>query len=128
MLLLDTCTFLWWATGDPCVPESVCARLRDPNEQVFLSSVSVWESCVKHALGRLPLPVTPEEYISNRRVRLGITPLPLEESDVFALTRLPSLHRDPFDRMLIAQAIARGLTLVTPDGLVRAYPIRTWWG
>ncbi len=128
MLLLDTCTFLWWATGDPCVPESVRARLRDPNEQVFLSSVSAWEVCVKHALGKLPLPVTPEEYISNRRVRLGIAPLPLEESDVFALTRLPPLHRDPFDRMLIAQAIARGLTLVTPDGLVRAYPIRTWWG
>ena len=127
-LLLDTCTFLWWATDDPSVPQSVRARLRDPDEQVFLSSVSVWEVCVKHALGKLPLPIAPSDYVPDRRKRLGISALALEEPDALSIAKLPSLHRDPFDRMLVSQAIARGLTLVTPDPVVRAYPCLTWWG
>lgn len=127
-LLLDTCTFLWWAADDPTVPVSVRDRLRDPDEQVFLSSVSAWEVCVKHALGRLPLPTAPSDYVPDRRKRFGISALPLEEADTLCIAKLPSLHRDPFDRMLVSQAIARGLTLVTPDPLVRAYPCLTWWG
>ena len=128
MLLLDTCTFLWAATDDACVPDVVKTRLRDPNEQVWLSAVSAWEMCLKFALGKLPLPEPPERYIPNRRVRLGVTALPLEESDVTPIIKLPALHRDPFDRMLVAQAIARGLTIVTPDVAVRSYPCLTWWG
>ncbi len=127
-LLLDTCTFLWWATGDASVPESVRARLRDPDEPVFLSAVSAWEICVKHRLGKLPLPIAPSDYVPDRRKRLGIAPLPLEELDALSVAKLPSLHRDPFDRMLVSQAITRGLTLVTPDPAVRAYPCLTWWG
>jgi PIN domain nuclease of toxin-antitoxin system len=128
MLLLDTCTFLWWTSGDACVPDRVRTRLRDPDEAVFLSSVSAWEICVKHALGKLELPVAPADFVPDRRKRLGIAQLALEEGDVLPITRLPTLHRDPFDRMLVAQAIARGLTLVTPDPILRAYPCGTWWG
>ena len=128
MLLLDTCTFLWAATGDACVPEVVRERLRDPDEHVLLSSVSAWEICVKFGLGKLPLPEPPDRYIPDRRSRLAISGLALEESDVLPLAKLPALHRDPFDRMLVAQAIARGLTIVTPDPSVRAYPCLTWWG
>jgi len=127
-LLLDTCTFLWWAAGDPGVPESVRERLRDPDEPVFLSAVSAWEVCVKHALGKLSLPLAPSDYVPDRRKRFGISALPLEEADALCISKLPPLHRDPFDRMLVSQAIARGLTLVTPDPLVRAYPCLTWWG
>ena len=76
----------------------------------------------------LPLPESPLEYVPDRRARLGITNLALEESDVLPVARLPTLHRDPFDRMLVSQAIARGFTLVTPDPAVRAYPCITWWG
>jgi PIN domain nuclease of toxin-antitoxin system len=128
VLLLDTCTFLWWVADDAHVPETVRTRLRDPEEQVFLSSVSVWEVCLKFALGRLPLPVAPADYVPDRRKRLGIAPLSLDETDVVNVTKLPSLHRDPFDRMLVAQAIARGLTIVTPDPAVQAYPCNVWWG
>jgi PIN domain nuclease of toxin-antitoxin system len=128
MLLLDTCTFLWWATDDPSVPGGVRDRLRDPDELVYLSSVSAWEICAKHALGKLPLPAPPSEYVPDRRRKLAIAALGLEESDVLSLTKLPPFHRDPFDRMLVSQAIARGLTLVTPDPAVRAYPCLTWWG
>jgi PIN domain nuclease of toxin-antitoxin system len=128
MLLLDTCTLLWWAAGDPQVPERVADRLRDPEEQVFLSPVCAWEICVKYGLGKLPLPLPPDDYVPDLRRRLGIAALPLEETDALRLTKLPPLHRDPFDRMLVAQALARGLTLVTPDPAVRAYPCTTWWG
>jgi PIN domain nuclease of toxin-antitoxin system len=127
LLLVDTCTFVWWATDDPLVPERVSARLRDPDTQVFLSSVSVWEIVVKYGLGKLPLPVEPSEYVPDRRRRLGISPLALEEADVLTAGKLPSLHRDPFDRMLVAQSVARGLALVTPDPAVRAYPCVTFW-
>jgi PIN domain nuclease of toxin-antitoxin system len=128
LLLLDTCTFLWWATDDPCVPQRVRDRLRDPDEQVFLSAVSAWEVCVKFALGKLPLPVPPADFVPDRRRRLAIAELELKESDVLAVARLPPIHRDPFDRMLAAHAISRGLTLVTPDPAIRAYPSLTWWG
>jgi PIN domain nuclease of toxin-antitoxin system len=128
VLLLDTCTFLWAATDDPCVPDAVRSRLRDPDEQIALSSVSAWEICLKFGLGRLPLPEPPDHYVPDRRTRLAIAPLPLEEADVLPLSKLPSLHRDPFDRMLVSQAIARGLTIVTPDAEIRAYPCLTWWG
>jgi PIN domain nuclease of toxin-antitoxin system len=128
VLLVDTCTFLWAATDDASVPERVKSRLRDPDEVVLLSVVSSWEIGVKFALGRLALPQPPDRYVAERRTRLEIASLPLEEPDVHALPRLPSLHRDPFDRMLVCQAIARGLVLVTPDPSVRAYPCLTWWG
>jgi hypothetical protein len=89
--------------------------------------VSAWEICVKHALGKLPLPSAPDAYVPDRRDKLGIASLFLEEADVLSICRLPRLHRDPFDRMLVAQAIACGLTLLTPDPAVRAYPCVTWW-
>lgn len=128
MLLLDTCTFLWAATDDECVPDVVRARLRDPTEQIALSAVSAWEICVKFSLGKLRLPEPPDRYVPDRRTRLAIAALSLEELDVLTLAKLPALHRDPFDRMLVSQAIARGLTIVTPDVAVRAYPCLTWWG
>ena len=128
MLLLDTCTFLWWATDSASIPEAVRERLRDPNEQVFLSSVSTWEICVKHALGKLTLPVSPRDYVPDRRRRLAIEPLPLDEADALAISKLPQVHRDPFDRMLVAQAISQELCIVTPDMAIRDYPCLTWWG
>ena len=83
---------------------------------------------MKFGLGKLPLPESPDRYISDRRSKLAISSLALEESDVLPLAKLPALHRHPFDRMLVAQAIARGLTIVTPDSAVRAYPCLSWWG
>jgi PIN domain nuclease of toxin-antitoxin system len=127
VLLVDTCTFLWWATDDPCVPSAVRERLRNPDETVYLSVVSAWEIAVKYALGKLPLPSPPHDYVPELRKKLLIASLELEEVDVLHATKLPALHRDPFDRMLVAQAIARGFTIVTSDDAVRAYPCMTYW-
>ncbi len=92
-----------------------------------LSAVSAWELSVKHGLGKLPLPSTLDRFVAEERERHGIATLPLNERAVFHLHKLPQLHRDPFDRMLICQAIEHDCVLFTPDPLIIQYPIRTQW-
>jgi PIN domain nuclease of toxin-antitoxin system len=94
---------------------------------VFLSAVSAWEITVKHALGKLPLPEAPERFVPRQRASRGIAPLPLDEEAALELGRLPLLHRDPFDRMLVCQALVSGMRLVTPDPQIARYPVRTLW-
>lgn len=125
--LLDTCTFLWVIADDPALSEANRSAFSDPANDVFLSAVSVWEILVKHALGRLPFPEPPQRFIPDQRSRHGIQALPLDEDAVLQLSRLPEYHKDPFDRMLVCQAIAHGLTLITPDEAIRQYPVRTTW-
>lgn len=109
------------------LPERAARALADPSHDVFLSAVSTWEIAVKHGLGRLPLPEPPDRYVPAQRQARGIEPLPLDEESCLHLVRLPPLHRDPFDRMLICQALVGGLTLVTPDEAIARYPVRTLW-
>jgi len=122
-LLLDTHIFLWYISGDKQLPAVWQTILRDPANQVFLSVVSVWEASIKYHLGKLPLPSPPEIYLPQQRQRHLITSLPLEEAAIRQMLALPALHRDPFDRMLICQALEYNLTLVTIDVAVRAYPV-----
>jgi len=126
-LLLDTCTFLWLAGGRTTLPPAAERAIRDPANEVLLSAVSVWEIVVKHRAGKLPLPEPPEVLIPAERTLRGIEPLPFDEEAALYGTRLPPLHRDPFDRMLIAQAVAQGLAIVTPDPLITQYPVRVLW-
>jgi len=127
-LLLDTCTFLWWVAGGAEIPAATVARLRDPANRAFLSAASAWEIAIKFSLGRLPLSEPPGTMIPRARELHRIDALPIDEADALHLVKLPPLHRDPFDRMLVAQAICKNLTLVTPDPAVRAYPCRVeWW-
>lgn len=126
-LLLDTCTFLWIISDDPALSEEARGTFSDPGNEVFLSAISVWEIAIKHALKRLPLPEAPDRFIPAQRVRHAIQSLPLEEEAVLQISRLPEHHRDPFDRMLVCQAITHGLALLTPDEAIRQYPVRTVW-
>lgn len=125
-LLLDACTFLWLAGGKNLTPTAMRA-VSNPVSEVFLSAVSVWEIVLKHGLGKLPLPEPPELLIPTERDLRGIASLAFDEEAAFQVRRLPPLHRDPFDRMLIAQAISGGLTIVTPDPAIAQYPIRVIW-
>ena len=84
---------------------------------------SVWEAVIEYALGKLPLPEPPAEYLPRQRQAPPIESLPIEEAAFAHLASLPPLHRDPFDRILIAQALQQGMRLVTVDDLVRAYPV-----
>ena len=122
-ILLDTCEFLWLVSGDPKLSPNVAAAVRNPQNAVFLSAVSFWEISLKHGLGKLPLPQPPAQFVPQQRDKHMITPLVLDEAAVSQLSGLPGLHRDPFDRMLICQAMAHGLTLASSDSLVRQYPV-----
>lgn len=126
-ILLDTCTFLWLITDDMALSASARNTFVDPDNDMYLSAVSVWEIAVKHSLGKLLLPTAPERFIPIQRERHGITSLPLEEQAILYLSKLPLLHRDPFDRVLVCQAIQHELTLLTPDPLITQYAVRTAW-
>jgi PIN domain nuclease of toxin-antitoxin system len=126
-LLLDTCTFLWIVAGADELSPIVADAVRHPDNEVYLSAASALEIAVKHARGRLPLPDAPERYVPGARERHGLTPLAIDEESALHVGKLEALHRDPFDRLLISQAIVNGLTIATPDPLIRQYPARTLW-
>lgn len=122
-ILLDTHIFLWFISGNAQLSVNVRDVIRNSDNEVYLSVVSVWETIVKYQLGKLPLPESPETYLPKQRELHQIASLALDESSVVQLAKLPPLHRDPFDRMLICQALQHGLTIATVDTAVRAYPI-----
>ena len=121
--LLDTHVFLWYISADPQLPVAFREAIRDPANEVYLSAASVWEAVIKHALGKLPLPESPAEYLPRQREAHRIAALPIEEAALVHLATLPPLHRDPFDRILIAQALQHGMRLATVDDAVRSYPV-----
>jgi PIN domain nuclease of toxin-antitoxin system len=126
-VLLDTCTFLWAVSA----PGQLSARARDliasPANGVYVSSVSAWEIAVKHGLGRLVLASAPDRFVPFQREAHGFEALPIDEASALHVSRLPALHRDPFDRMLVCQAIVHGMAILTPDPLVEQYPARVIW-
>jgi PIN domain nuclease of toxin-antitoxin system len=126
-LLVDTCTFLWIVGGGRALPPRVHDCYLSPENEVYLSAVSAWEIALKYAAGRLPLPEVPERLVPAERERRGMMALPLDEEAALHVLRLPPLHHDPFDRMLVSQAIVHGLVILTPDRLVSQYPARTMW-
>lgn len=126
-VLLDTCAFLWIAAGDSALSRRARDAFSDPDNDVYLSAASAWEIAIKNLLGKLPLPRAAAVFVPEERARHEIQPLPIGEDAALASSRLPDLHRDPFDRMLVAQAIMGGLTLLTPDPLIAQYPVPTFW-
>ena len=103
-LLLDTCTFLWILTDPAKVPGPVLEAFQSPGNQVFLSAASAWEIALKYSIGKLPLPSEPVRFVPAQRDAHAIRSLEITEEAALHQSRLPVLHRDPFDRMLIAQA------------------------
>jgi PIN domain nuclease of toxin-antitoxin system len=128
-LLLDSCTFLWLIWNEPELPASARELIRNPANEVYLSVASLWEILIKHAIGRLELraPGPAHTHFTRMREQHGITLLPIGEAELAHFPLLPALHRDPFDRILICQAIEYGLTILTPDPLIQRYPVKTLW-
>jgi PIN domain nuclease of toxin-antitoxin system len=124
-LLLDTHIFLWFISADARLPDMVRDHIRDPDNEVYLSVISVWEATIKNQIGRLPLPQSLETYLSRQREHHLISSLALDESSVIHLAKLPLLHRDPFDRILICQAIEHDLTIATVDEAICNYSVKT---
>ncbi|MEX0867159.1 MAG: type II toxin-antitoxin system VapC family toxin, partial [Pirellulales bacterium] len=124
-ILLDTHVFLWYLTSDSRLPQSFESAIQDLNNDVYLSVASVWEAVIKHQIGKLPLPASADAYVSLQRAAHGIASLPIDEGAMAYLAQLPLLHRDPFDRLLVAQASQHGLTVATVDPAVKAYTVPT---
>jgi len=116
-LLLDTHIVLWWLNGDPLLSASATALIRESENIVFVSAVSLWEIWLKHSLGKLELPEEFEDVLSAE----SFESLPLTAAHAREVATLPWHHRDPFDRMLLAQARAENLTLLTADSALAAY-------
>jgi PIN domain nuclease of toxin-antitoxin system len=121
-LLLDTHIFLWFISGDTRLSPDWRESIREAENEVYVSVVSFWEVMIKHALSKLPLPHPPAQYLPLQRARHQIASLSLDDASVCHLASLPAVHRDPFDRMLVCQAMEPGLTIVTADPVFVAYP------
>lgn len=126
-VLLDTHAFLWFITADARLGDHARQVLSTGGNQVLLSVASVWEIAVKVAIGRLPLPLPLDTLIPDqlRLNRIELLPISLEHA--LGVAHLPLHHRDPFDRLLIAQAIREGIPLVSADQAFDAYPVQRRW-
>ncbi|HEY4642961.1 MAG TPA: type II toxin-antitoxin system VapC family toxin [Thermoanaerobaculia bacterium] len=122
-LLLDTHIFLWYIIGDPRIKPALRHAIEDC-DVAYLSVVSIWEATTKYQLGKLPPPEPPHPWLTAQRENHGIDSLPLGEAAVARLATLPMHHRDPFDRMLVCQALEDDLLLVTVDSMLHQYPAK----
>src|SRR5262249_44991296 len=120
-LLLDTVTFLDAVLRPEDLSDHAKDLLLDPENERYVSIVSSWEIAIKYSLGKLPLPAAPDRFIPEHRARLAADAFPIDEESVVHVTRLPDFHRDPFDRLLICQALVHGMVFVTPDPRISRY-------
>lgn len=125
-LLLDTHAFLWFVGGDRRLGARARRALEAPRAAPLLSIASVWEMAIKSSLKRLTLPAPFEDYLAAK-LRTNLRLLPLELSHVIAVEGLPFHHQDPFDRLLVAQALTEDLAVVTRDPQFRKYGVETIW-
>jgi len=123
-ILLDTHIFLWMQFESEKLSDYLMGLLKSGNVNWYLSQVSVLEIQIKHSLGKLPLPEAPVEWLPELIERSGLQFCPISNEAIFMLGKLPDLHRDPFDRLLISTALTEGWEMATIDHQVRQYPVR----
>jgi PIN domain nuclease of toxin-antitoxin system len=126
-LLLDTHAFLWWVTDDAQLSATIRKIITDPSNTIYFSVISAWEIIIKYQTGKLTLPETATTYISSRLAANNFSTLTVEMSHVLKVASLPNHHRDPFDRLLIAQSQVQQIPIATVDALIRQYPVATIW-
>ncbi|GAC1503643.1 MAG: type II toxin-antitoxin system VapC family toxin [Vulcanimicrobiaceae bacterium] len=123
-LLVDTHVFLWAAADPAKLSRAARTAIADHKNEVFVSAAVGWEVTIKHALGKLVLPMDPAVFVPARIGGLGFKPLPISLEHALAIGGLPAHHTDPFDRMMIAQAQVEGFTFVTADRDSLKYPVK----
>jgi len=126
-LLLDTHCWLWWFSQPERLSEPVIEQIADETNEIWFSVASVWEMGIKVAIGKLSLPEPIDTYISTRMTQLGARSLEIKASHALQVAVLPLHHRDPFDRMLIAQTQVEELTLVSADSIFDRYEVSVFW-
>lgn len=126
--LIDTHVWLWMQADPGRLSAETRELIENPANELLLSAASAWEIAIKYRIGKLPLPDPPTSYVPDRMRRSGTTPLPIEPIHALRTSELPDHHGDPFDRLLIAQAMQEGLTLVTHDDIFDRYAgLRILW-
>jgi len=123
-LLLDTHIFIWWAEDPDSLSSTALSALEDESNELVLSIASAWEMQIKIQIGKLKLSRSLQGLIASQQQANDLQLLPVEFDHVLALGHLPLHHKDPFDRLIIAQAIAEGMTLVSVDTEFPAYPVK----
>ena len=126
-ILLDTQTWLWMQVGPDRLNDDALTLLEDPDQELLLSAASSWEIAIKVALGKLALPTAPAVYVPDRMRSSGVAGLPVTHPHALAVAALPRHHRDPFDRLLVAQAQLEDLTLLTADRVFESYDVSVRW-
>ena len=126
-LLLDTHAFLWWITDDPQLSTKARELISGSHNTMYWSAANSWEVSIKYALGRLPLPETPEEFLPVELVKNRIESLSVIDTHAFQAGRLPRHHADPFDRMLVAQAQIESLGILSNDRKLTHYDVDILW-
>jgi PIN domain nuclease of toxin-antitoxin system len=126
--LLDTAALIYLMSQEESVPVPVRRELADPKSEVFYSQISIWEIQMKHQLGKLPMSDEPAVVLPRELPRYGFTQLDLTDAAIYGRSRIPPVHKDPFDRILIVQAQLTGSTLVSPDKIFSQYPVTVRWG
>lgn len=122
-ILLDTHIWLWMVAARKRLSDRMLAAIEEPTNELFLSAASAWEIAIKHSTGRLSLPESPASYVPKRMADTGVSALVVEHVHALAVAGLPRHHDDPFDRLLIAQAIVERLPVLTVDRQFAAYAI-----
>jgi PIN domain nuclease of toxin-antitoxin system len=122
-LLLDTQVWLWMVAAPERLAPSARALVTAADNELLFSAASAWEIAIKHALGKLTTPEPPDVFVPRLMTRLGITPLPVLHRHALHVATLPPRHRDPFDRLLVAQAQLEGLPILTADRGLGLYDV-----
>jgi PIN domain nuclease of toxin-antitoxin system len=120
-ILLDTHIFLWFISGDSRLDITWKIAIKNTDNDIYLSAVSIWEAMIKYKLGKLPLPELAEIYLPTQRKKHKINSLIVDEASVIQLANLPLIHNDPFDRLLICQAKQFNLIMMTVDNKIKQY-------
>ena len=126
-LLLDTCAFLWWVVDSPRLSANAIAAIADGANEIHLSAISGLEISIKSALGKLDVPSPAQAFVMDQMARNAFLHLPVEMRHTLAVAELPPIHRDPFDRVLVAQARAEKLAIVTGDADIGKYDVEVVW-
>jgi PIN domain nuclease of toxin-antitoxin system len=125
--LLDTVVWLWSVGPTEKIGSAGLEILTNGEEDIYLSAASSWEISIKTKLGKYDLPEEPSHYIPNRTARQGIQSLSITQNHTLKVYDLPLHHSDPFDRLIIAQAVAENMVILTSDRIFRKYPVELLW-
>jgi PIN domain nuclease of toxin-antitoxin system len=126
-LLLDTHAFIWWDSAPDKLSAHALSLCESPENQLFLSVASLWEIQIKMQLGKLKMPISLQDLVLSQQEANGLTILSVQARHTFALGDLTLIHRDPFDRMIVVQAKADNLCIISQDAQMRKYPVAVEW-